>query len=297
MPATWRDRNARENFILFIAARYATNSEQRALFQSAFPNLRWLKMGMRFDVTAYEFAAHLVFACENYGAVEGGITAIERLRETIKASVGADKQAELDAYFIAPVSKTNSIPSPKESTMPETTSDTPSTNPPSVFLSYKQGDKDWNEKVLRFAARLSRDGFRVILDQTSSPYGGMSIPEWSDKQAREADFVLLACSPDYKAVADRTMPPGKGLGAAVELAAIRNRLYKDSQLNHKHLVVLLGDTKSDCIPDFLETFPYFNDGDSYDALTQRMAGVASVVLPTGSGLKVKPTRVADTDPT
>jgi len=165
-----------------------------------------------------------------------------------------------------------------------------------VFLSYKTGTSAWNRKVLEFAARLRGDGITSIVDQAAGSMGGMSIPMWSEQQVRDADYTLLLVSPDYRRVWDGTMPAGSGLGAATEVAMVRNRVYADGQRNERHIAVLLGDETPTSIPEILSTFPYFNDGTAYDMLLQRLFGVAPVVLPDVGARKVKPSVTFTSNP-
>ena len=70
-------------------------------------------------------------------------------------------------------------------------------SPLRVFISYSHASPEHADRVLALADRLRRDGLDSILDQyiLGSPAEGW--PPWMDRQIRDADFVLMICTPTY----------------------------------------------------------------------------------------------------
>ena len=72
---------------------------------------------------------------------------------------------------------------------------------PSVFISYSWRDADHRTWVLAFAERLRQDGVNVRLDQWYMRPGD-DIPSFMEVAVRESEFVILVCTPEFKAAAD-----------------------------------------------------------------------------------------------
>ena len=70
-------------------------------------------------------------------------------------------------------------------------------SPLRVFISYSHDSPEHADRVLALADRLRQDGIDSILDQyiLGSPDEGW--PRWMDRQIRDADFVLMICTPTY----------------------------------------------------------------------------------------------------
>jgi hypothetical protein len=75
------------------------------------------------------------------------------------------------------------------------------TGPPSVFISYAWSDVPEQAWVQQLAERLQADGVNVWLDRwLLRP--GVQLPGFMESAIREADFVLITCTPSYKATSD-----------------------------------------------------------------------------------------------
>lgn len=73
--------------------------------------------------------------------------------------------------------------------------------PPSVFISYAWSDVPERAWVQQLAERLQADGVNVWLDRwLLRP--GVQLPGFMESAIREADFVLIICTPSYKATSD-----------------------------------------------------------------------------------------------
>lgn len=298
MSIAFLNGKARESFILFIATRYVTNSEQRALVTSTLSEFLPLPLKMKYDASAYEFASRLIDECEKYGVSEAGESPLIAIRDALKANTGEDNKAQLDSYFIL----TNragqqtsgaclphtavTVVSESEDNLSLPSLDTPSRVPKRLFISYKMDTAEWNESVWRFAATLSSDGFPVKVAIPGLDLDGLTIAEWSDREIVSAEIVLVCCSSLYKDVVDRKQEPKKGLGVAVEVAAIRRELYAAAGINKKYVPVLLPGVLPESIPDLLSGYPYATYPRDYGLLRQHLVGLPGVIFPTSTALRV-----------
>ena len=74
-------------------------------------------------------------------------------------------------------------------------------SPPSVFVSYSWDGEAHRAWVRSLAERLRRDGTDAKLDQWEMAPGDQ-IPEFMEGSIRDNDFVVVICTPRYKARAD-----------------------------------------------------------------------------------------------
>lgn len=73
--------------------------------------------------------------------------------------------------------------------------------PPSVFISYAWSDVAERSWVQQLAERLQADGVNVWLDRWLLRPGA-HLPGFMESAIREADFVLIICTPSYKVASD-----------------------------------------------------------------------------------------------
>lgn len=73
---------------------------------------------------------------------------------------------------------------------------------PKTFISYAWENDEHRNWVRMFAERLRNDGVEVILDQWHLTPGDQ-LPEFMERSIRENDFVLIICTPRYKAKSDK----------------------------------------------------------------------------------------------
>lgn len=83
----------------------------------------------------------------------------------------------------------------------ETMDTTPSVKVPTAFVSYSWDSDQHRDWVRQLATRLRGDGVDVKLDQWSVVPGD-NLPEFMERAVRENDFVLIVCTPRYKAKSD-----------------------------------------------------------------------------------------------
>jgi hypothetical protein len=69
---------------------------------------------------------------------------------------------------------------------------------PSAFISYAWDDESHKEWVKEFAVRLRSDGVNVTLDQWHLAPGDQ-LPAFMERAVRDSEFVIIVCTPRYKA--------------------------------------------------------------------------------------------------
>lgn len=73
---------------------------------------------------------------------------------------------------------------------------------PTAFISYSWDDEEHKKWVKEFADRLLSDGINAVVDQYDLSLGDR-LPQFMEQSISDADFVLIICTPNYKAKADR----------------------------------------------------------------------------------------------
>jgi hypothetical protein len=68
---------------------------------------------------------------------------------------------------------------------------------PKVFISYSWDDFAHKEWVKKLATQLRADGVDARLDHWHAVPGDQ-LPEFMEREIREADFVVVVCTPGYK---------------------------------------------------------------------------------------------------
>ena len=76
--------------------------------------------------------------------------------------------------------------------------------PPKVFISYASEDQTHANWVKDLSARLRVDGFDVALDRWGARPGD-ELTRFIGQSRRDACFLLLICTPAYKAIFDRRL--------------------------------------------------------------------------------------------
>jgi hypothetical protein len=72
---------------------------------------------------------------------------------------------------------------------------------PTAFISYSWDDEAHKDWVRELATRLRHDGVDVHLDHWHAVPGD-HLPHFMDREIRENDFVIIVCTPKYKAKSD-----------------------------------------------------------------------------------------------
>ena len=72
---------------------------------------------------------------------------------------------------------------------------------PTTFISYSWDDEDHKAWVRELATQLRADGVDARLDHWHAVPGD-ELPEFMEREIRNNDFVLIICTPKYKAKSD-----------------------------------------------------------------------------------------------
>ncbi|HVQ97001.1 MAG TPA: TIR domain-containing protein [Mycobacteriales bacterium] len=123
--------------------------------------------------------------------------------------------------------------------------------PVRVFLSYCHAPADHAAAVNQLAALLRRHGIDSRID-TRDAVRPRDWTLWTLEQDREADYVLVVASAEYRRRAEGLAGPGEGRGVAFEAGLIREAIYANPiAAKLKYLSVLLPGTDLRDIPAFL----------------------------------------------
>lgn len=126
---------------------------------------------------------------------------------------------------------------------------------PRVFVTYAHDTPEHKVLVEQFATFLRAGiGLDVHLD---SWYDNVrrDWSLWATQHLREADFILVIASPEYKRRADGTAMPHEGRGSQFETAIIRDNLTRDLRRETERVLpVVLPGRSIDEIPDFLNGY-------------------------------------------
>lgn len=151
---------------------------------------------------------------------------------------------------------------------------------PRVLISYSHDSAAHQERVRALCEKLRGDGIDALIDQyvaTARPPQGW--PRWMDEQLRLADFVVLVCTPTYRARVEGRDEPGRGHGVLWEGSLVYQLLYNAGTRNERFVPVLLGDSGPNDIPSPLQGGAFFraDDATGYEDLYRRLTGQPRVV--------------------
>ena len=151
------------------------------------------------------------------------------------------------------------------------------TNPPKVFISYSHDSPEHKEQVLALSDRLRDEKIDCIIDQYEEFSPPEGWPRWTEKQIREADFVLMVCTETFyrRFMGEETQ--GLGRGARWEGNTIYQLLYNDGTSSTKFIPVLLGSGKPEHIPTALQGIHHYclNTEEGYDDLYRKLTNQPS----------------------
>ncbi len=160
-------------------------------------------------------------------------------------------------------------------------------NPPKVFISYSHDSKMHLSIVLRLSDRLRSEGVDCHIDQyEESPPQGW--PSWCEKQVREADFVLVACTEIYLRRFQGEEETGKGLGVIWEGHIITQELYNAQGRNKKFVPIMFSSEDEVFIPTPLQGASHYHLPERYDDLYRRLTGQPLIPKPPLGAMKPMP---------
>ncbi|HSS20049.1 MAG TPA: TIR and AAA domain-containing protein [Pyrinomonadaceae bacterium] len=144
-----------------------------------------------------------------------------------------------------------------------------------VFISYSHDSVTHSERVRALVTRLRGDDVTVIIDHDKLPGGpAEGWPAWSERQVVDADQVLVVCTALYSSRYEGNQPPGTGLGASSEAAAIRQAIYDQAGFNLKFRVIVFDPVDTQHIPTQLKRYHAFQptDDEGYANLLAWLVG-------------------------
>ena len=123
--------------------------------------------------------------------------------------------------------------------------------PPRVFVSYAHDDDAHVERVRDFWLFLRANGVDARLD-LSAAEERQDWAQWTTREVRDADRILVVASPGYRRRDAGDAEPGEGRGVQFEARLIRDRFYDDQKAGLKLVLpVVLPGCSADDLPSWL----------------------------------------------
>jgi hypothetical protein len=167
-------------------------------------------------------------------------------------------------------------------------------SPPTVFVSYSHDSPAHEERVLRLAERLCRDGIEVRLDQYVPGAPAEGWPRWMLNQLDAVDFVLVVCTATYYRRFRGHEEPGKGKGADWEGVLITQEIYDARSRTLKFVPVLFAAEDARSIPEPLRVWTHYalTSEEAYESLYDFLLGQGHIApAPLGEPRRKEPRRV------
>ncbi len=123
--------------------------------------------------------------------------------------------------------------------------------PVRALISYAHSDPQHEELVRQFWTFLRAEGVDAVLDVTAA-VERQFWPQWMAEQIRQARFVLVVASADYKQRAEGDEAPGIGRGVRWEARQLQELLYADVEEGRRKIIpVILPGGSADNVPNWL----------------------------------------------
>lgn len=124
---------------------------------------------------------------------------------------------------------------------------------PRVFISYSHDSEEYRGEIRELNDRLRANRIESVIDQAVEH---VNVPanwqHWMRDQIDAADFVLIACSENYRRRFEGREKPGRGLGARYEGSIITLQIYEETEESHKFIPVILAEgERLRLVPDIL----------------------------------------------
>ena len=155
-----------------------------------------------------------------------------------------------------------------------------------VFISYSHDSPEHSERVLALSNRLRAIGVDAELDRYHvRPSQGW--PHWCEEQLRPevSSFVLVICTPTYRARVENRVGADEGRGVYWEGAILYNYLYS-AKGNSRFIPVLLDNAPKATIPLPLDGHTHYRIGafeladPDFEALYRELTGQPGTAKPT-----------------
>ena len=161
--------------------------------------------------------------------------------------------------------------------------------PPKVFISYSHDTRDHMDRILALSNQLRGDGVDCQIDQyqESPPIGW---PRWCEKQTRESEFVLVACTETYLRRFSGDETPGEGKGVTWEGYIITQDLYDSQGTNDKFIPITFAHADATTVPSTLRGAARYDLPDAYEALYRSLTHQPLITAPPLGEVKPMPPR-------
>jgi hypothetical protein len=130
---------------------------------------------------------------------------------------------------------------------------------PMVFISYSWDSEDHKRWVRELATRLQQNGVEVLLDQWDT-HPGIDLALYMEQCVRDANFVLLVCTPKFALRAN-----GVQGGVGYEKTIVTGEIFYSAS-SKKFVPILRSGEPSVSIPSYLKTkqFVDFRSDDVFE---------------------------------
>ncbi len=128
---------------------------------------------------------------------------------------------------------------------------TPKT-PVRVLISYAWEDEAYRDWVAQLATQLRADGVDARLDRWHLE--DRTFPEFMNSEVREADKVLVLCSPKYQEKVHAMEDGGPLTGSGWESMLLSSAMFAEGKRS-KVMVALARGQSKESVPSWLQTFP------------------------------------------
>src|SRR5664279_1223515 len=126
--------------------------------------------------------------------------------------------------------------------------------PVRVLISYAHDDEPHTELVRAFWTFLRREGIDARLDLTARNRRRVWT-EWMSDQIREARYVIVVASPEYRRRAEASGDPSVGRGVRWETLQLKELLYRSQDEGFQKIVpVVLPGGRVEDLPDWVLPF-------------------------------------------
>lgn len=154
-----------------------------------------------------------------------------------------------------------------------------------VFISYTWEDDEYRQWVARLAAQLREDGVRARLDRWHLQ-AGQTIPEFMNSEVRQADKVLVLCSPKYQQKVHAMEDGGPSTGSGWESMVLSSAMFTQDARSKAVSALARGEWGKSA-PDYMEALPYddltqvdeTNLRRAYTSLLQRLTDTTEAAPP------------------